>query len=346
MKKRVMVALLTAVLTLSFATVANSTTGARMIEATYRGIILMTNGNMVTQEPDMGEPFIVTEEGRTYVPIRMAAEALGYNVEWVDWLNAVQITGSGSSSELEALKAENARLKAQLKDYQDRERDMDFRDLEDELLFYYSKLRTVDIEDIVLDGNKDNVGVQIKVDLYDLAGRWKRLADRDIQYWLEDLVEDIQYELSRGANVTGRITDIDSSDVLVKFSKDGNGKLKITFYDDRYRGSNISVDDVMYDIKGKGYDINRIGFTVSDISYDKDDEEIAVILRADYNASNDWRDSDYRYIREDVMDICEDLADVFTDKGFDVGIVAVDLRNSNNSRLESYEYNVARGRLS
>ncbi|MEG3072377.1 MAG: hypothetical protein RQM92_17460 [Candidatus Syntrophopropionicum ammoniitolerans] len=88
-------------------------------------------------------------------------------------------------------------MKAQLKDYQDREKEMDFRDLEDDLLFYYSKLRTVDIDDIVLDGKKDNVGVQIKVDLYDFASRWKRLADRDIQYWLEDLVEDIQYELSR-----------------------------------------------------------------------------------------------------------------------------------------------------
>ncbi|NLJ76741.1 MAG: hypothetical protein HQP61_04460 [Peptococcaceae bacterium] len=346
MKKRVIIVLLTAALTLSFAAVANSTTGAKMIEATYRGIILMTNGDMVTQEPDMGEPFIVTEEGRTYVPIRMAAEALGYNVEWVDWLNAVQITGSGSSSELEALKAENARLKAQLKDYQDREKEMDFRDLEDDLLFYYSKLRTVDIDDIVLDGKKDNVGVQIKVDLYDFASRWKRLADRDIQYWLEDLVEDIQYELSRGANVTGKITDIDSNDVLVKFSKDGSGELKITFYDDSYRGSNINVDDVIYDIKGNGYDVNRIDFTVSDITYDKNDEEISIILRADYNASSYWRDSDYRYIREDVMDICEDIADIFTDKGFDVGIVAIDLRNSNNSRLESYEYNVARGRLS
>ncbi|MEG3072378.1 MAG: hypothetical protein RQM92_17465 [Candidatus Syntrophopropionicum ammoniitolerans] len=103
------------------------------------------------------------------------------------------------------------------------------------------------------------------------------------------------------------------------------------------------MDDVIYDIKGNGYDVNRIDFTVSDITYDKNDEEISIILRADYNASSYWRDSDYRYIREDVMDICEDIADIFTDKGFDVGIVAIDLRNSNNSRLESYEYNVARG---
>ncbi|MEG3072376.1 MAG: hypothetical protein RQM92_17455 [Candidatus Syntrophopropionicum ammoniitolerans] len=48
MKKRVIIVLLTAALTLSFAAVANSTTGAKMIEATYRGIILMTNGDMVT----------------------------------------------------------------------------------------------------------------------------------------------------------------------------------------------------------------------------------------------------------------------------------------------------------
>lgn len=89
MKKKVIIALLAVAVMLSLAAIANATTGAKMIDATYRGIVIMTNGNVVTPEPGMGEPFIVTSEGRTYVPIRMAAEALGLDVEWVDWLNAV-----------------------------------------------------------------------------------------------------------------------------------------------------------------------------------------------------------------------------------------------------------------
>ncbi len=346
MKKKAIIALLTAALTLTLVGTAYTTTGEKLIEATYRGIVIMVNGNTLTPEPGMGEPFIVTSEGRTYVPIRMAAEALGLNVEWVDWLNAVQITGSTSSSELEALKAENTRLKADLQAYKDKEKGMNLGDLEDDLFYDYGKLKDVKIKDIILDGDKDDVGVQIKVDLYDYAAKWKKLTDSDIQYWLEDLVDDIQYELSKSAYVSGKITDIDSGDVLVKFSKDGSSKLKTTFYDDRYRTGGQTADDVIKGIKGDGYDVGGIDFTVSDISYDKDAKEASVTLKADYNASSSWAGLDYRYdIKPDLTDVCEDIADIFADEGFSLKTMLIDIRNNNNSRLDSYDYDVDRGRL-
>ena len=347
MKKKVIIILLAVAVMLSLGAAASATTGAKMIEATYRGIIIMTNGNMVTPEPGMGEPFIVTSEGRTYVPIRMAAEALGLDVEWVDWLNAVKITGSTSSSELEALRAENASLKDQLKAYQDKEKGIDLRDLEDELLADYGKLKDVKIEDIILDGDEDDVDVEIEIDLYDYESKWKRLTDRDIQYWIEDLVEDIQYELSDDTYVSGEIIDIDSDDVLVKFNKKGESSLRVTFYDDDYRSGGADASDVEDDINGSGYDVSGIDFTVTDVSYDEDDEEVSVILKADYNALDSWEGLDYRYdIRPDTIDICEDIADIFADEGFSVKTIYIDFRNNNNTRLDSYDYDVDRGRLS
>lgn len=346
MKKKIIIALLTAAVVLTVAMAASATTGAKQIEATYRNIVIMTNGNVVSPEPGMGEPFILTSEGRTYVPIRLAAEALGLDIEWVDWLNAVKITGSTSSAEFEALKAENADLKAQLQAYQNKKGSTALRDLEDDLLYYYDKLKDVKIENIILDGAKDDVGVQIKIDLDEFAGKWKKLYDNDIKGWIEDLVGDIQNEFSKDTIVSGKIIDIDSRDVLIKFNKIGKSSPRVTFYDDSYRGGGSDASVIEKDIKGNGYDVGGIDFTVTDISYDEDEEEISLRLGADYNAVSYWGDLDYRYdIKPDVIDICEDIADTFGNKGFEVKTVIIDFRNNNNVRLDSYDYDVDRGRL-
>ncbi|MDD2554179.1 MAG: stalk domain-containing protein [Desulfotomaculaceae bacterium] len=351
MKKKIVIILLTVALTLSLAATASATTGAKMIEATYRGIIIMTNGNVVTPEPGMGEPFIVTSEGRTYVPIRLAAEAMGLNVEWVDWLNAVKITGSTSAleleAELEALKAENAKLKAQLEAYQNKEEDPDLRDLEDDLLSDFDELRDVEIEDIILDGDEGDVDVEIEVDLDDFDDEWEELTDRNIEGWIEDLVGDIQDELSKNTYVSGKIIDIDSDDVLVKFNKNGKSKLRVTFYDDDYRGGGSDAADVEDDIEGSSYDVSGLDFTVTDVSYDEDDEEVSARLTADDDVLDDWDDLDFaRDIKADVIDIGEDIADTFDAEGFDVTTVYIDFRNDDNKRLDSYNYDVDRGRLS
>lgn len=59
-----------------------------MLEAFYNDIKLMVYGNIVDTQGN--DPFIVN--GRTYVPARYVAEAMGGEVEWNETENTVEIT--------------------------------------------------------------------------------------------------------------------------------------------------------------------------------------------------------------------------------------------------------------
>jgi hypothetical protein len=341
MKKKISIGLLLIAFVLTIAVAASATTATKQIEATYRNIVIMANGNVVPAQPGMGEPFIVTSEGRTYVPIRMAAEALGLDVEWVDWLNAVKITGS-SSQEVDALKAEIESLKAKLEKYEGG----DLADLEEQLIDDYDYLGDVEIEDISLDGDEEDVDVIIEVDLDDYADEWEALDDSDIEDWVEDLVSDIQDELSDDTYVSGKIIDIDSDDVLVKFYKDGDSSLRVTFYDEDYRGSSGDEDDAIDALDGESYDVDYIEFTVTSVSYDEDDESVLVKLTADGDVEDDWDELDYDDELEDyIIYICEDIVDIFDDEaGIDLETIYIRFYDDNGS-LASYEYDVDDGDL-
>lgn len=350
MKKKMIIGLLVVALVLTVAVAASATTGAKQIGVTYRNIMLMVNGNVVAAQPGYGEPFIVDSEGRTYIPIRMAAEALGLDVEWVDWLNAVKITGSASTDELEALRAENERLREQLEDCQndyEEEEDTDLGDLEDDLNDDYDELEDVAIEDISLDGDEDDVDVEIEVDLDDYGDEWEDLDDSDIEDWIEDLVGDIQDELSDDTYVSGKIIDIDSDDVLVKFYKNGDSSQRVTFYDEDYRGGSSSDgDDVADDLEGSSYDVGGIDFRMSSVTYDEDDDSVAVNLFAeDSNAADDWDDLSGSTIENDVIDICEDIVDAFDEEDIDIETIDISFYDEDELYIDSYDYDVDDGDL-
>lgn len=334
MKKRIIIGLLVAALVLTIAVAANATTGAKQIEATYRNIVIMANGSVVQAQPGMGEPFIVTSEGRTYVPIRMAAEAMGLSVEWVDWLNAVQIKGSTSSAELEALKAENAALKDKIAKL---EKGGDLSDLEDDLNSDYDELGDVAIEDISLDGDEDNVDVEIEVDLDDYGDEWQDLSDSDIEDWIEDLVGDIQDELSDDTYVSGKIIDIDSDDTLVKFNKNGDSSLKVAFYDEDYRdgGSGSDVDDVIDDLKGDSYRAGGVKFVISSISYNEDGESVTVKVTSN---DSDSRDVDSSDLEDAADEIYGDIESAFDDEDIDVNSGTITFYDDEGRRLERFSY--------
>jgi hypothetical protein len=60
----------------------------RSISVTFRGISVAVNGKVVPTEQ---EPFVY--EGRTYVPLRAVAEALGQDVSWDEESSQVRING-------------------------------------------------------------------------------------------------------------------------------------------------------------------------------------------------------------------------------------------------------------
>lgn len=321
--------------------------------------MLMVNGNVVTAQPGYGEPFIVDSEGRTYIPIRMAAEALGLDVEWVDWLNAVKITGSASTDEMEALRAENERLREQLEacqndddedeeeEEEEEEEDTDLGDLEDDLNDDYDELGDVAIEDISLDGDEDDVDVEIEVDLDDYGDEWEELTDSEIEDWIEDLVDDIQNEFYDDTVVDGVITDIDSGDDLVEFYKDGEDDLEIDYNDDDYRGgSGSDGEDVADDLENTSYDVGGIDFRMSSVTYDEDDDSVTANLFAeDSNAADDWDALSGSTIENDVIDICEDIVDAFDEEDIDIETIDISFYDEDELYIDSYDYDVDDGEL-
>ena len=75
--------------------------GRTTIEVVYRNIQLMVEGVRVPV-PAENEPFIYG--GRTYVPLRLVSEALGYDVDWDEYTSTVIIGEASESLFLSQLK--------------------------------------------------------------------------------------------------------------------------------------------------------------------------------------------------------------------------------------------------
>ncbi len=87
MKKRNLITLiLVPALVLSLALGVYAATGSQQIEVTYRDISIQVSGKPVVADQ---EPFIL--EGRTFVPLRFVAQALGQNVTWDDSKSQVRV---------------------------------------------------------------------------------------------------------------------------------------------------------------------------------------------------------------------------------------------------------------
>ncbi len=361
MKKRIILVLLLLSLALGTAVSAEATVATKPITVDYADIMIFVNGNTISLQPDE-EPFIYN--GRTFVPIRFVSEALNQTVEWIDWIKAVKITGAADASSLAEKDQEIAALKAQITSLQNRidyleddyeeeevddDEDEELSDLEDELLDDYEYLENVEIDDIRLNGDEDDVDVEIDVDLDKYDDDWEDLDDRDIEDWLEDLVGDIQDEFSDDTVVDGKIIDIESDDVLVKFEKDGDDDLEVTFKDDDYRdggSSSDDADDVIESLKDGDYDVGGIDFTMN-ITYNEDDDRVSANLRAVYNdAESDWDDLDDDEIESDVEDICEEIADAFEDDA-DISLktIRIYFYDRDDNTLGSFSYDVDDGEL-
>ena len=113
--------------------------------------------------------------------------------------------------------------------------DDDIDDLEDDLIDDYDWLEEVEIEAISLSGDEDDVEVEIEVDLSDYDDEWADLSDSDIEYWLEDLCNDIQDYYSDDTVIVGEIIDRYSDDTLVEFEMDGDDDLDVDYLDEDYR---------------------------------------------------------------------------------------------------------------
>lgn len=334
-----------------------ATSGSKTIKVFYQNIKIMINGTYLNSGE---EPFLIN--GTTYVPLRLIGEALGAKIKWDGTTNTISITmQTADSQEVARLKAELAEKERQLATlkaavdkflygtWEQGSSGISLEELEDELKDDYDELEDVEIDDIELDGDKDDVEVVIEVDLdRDNKEAWRKLTNRDIQEWLEDLVDDIQKELDEDTDVEGKIVNIDKDDeILVKFEKDGDDDLEVNFRDGDYRDQEAVVKDVEDTLEGETYYIDDYEFEVDYVDYDTDDDEITVyIAAAQADIKDEWQDIDDDDIEYDVEDICEDIADEFRDEAdAEPERVKIYIYTKEWERLASFTYDVDDGRL-
>ncbi len=106
----------------------------------------------------------------------------------------------------------------------------DLGDLEDQLIYDYTKIEGIDIEDIMLYGDEDDIEVEIYVDLtttsdYDY---WvDSISDSELEDFLQDMIDDILDEFP-DAYITGFIEDEYDNEVIVDFDIDSSGYVDFT----------------------------------------------------------------------------------------------------------------------
>jgi hypothetical protein len=155
--------------------------------------------------------------------------------------------------------------------------------------------------------------VTIEVDLADFDSEWADLSDSDIEDWIDDLVSDIQDEFSEDTVVTGVITDIDSNDDLVDFTKDGTDDLEVDFNDEDYRDGGSSgnmgdLEDQLNDEYGSLEDVD-----ISNISLDGDEDDVDVEIEVDLGDFEDeWAALSDSDIENFIEDIVSDIQDEFS----------------------------------
>lgn len=348
-KKALVTASLALLLVLGAGKAGEASVGPKALNVYYNDLRLNVDGTPITTSP-AHEPFII--EGITFVPVRILAEALNFDVAWQADTRTIVITSKMSSEvanliqlvqkkdqEIQNLKQQIEQLTQQLETTQ--QTSTNLGNLENNLKHEYERIGNVYIEDLDLGGDKDNITVKVWVDLDEYADEWADLSNSEIKNWIEDLVSDIQGELSKYTNVSGRIINSYNNDVLIKFSRKGTDTLSIDYRDEDYRQSNYNVSQATQELKDKTYYVDTITFNTTDIRYYESSERVNLYLTATTsNARDTWKNLSSSRIKIYVKNICEYVAEVFEDAGADLEEIKLYFYDNSSQLLDTFTYDV------
>ena len=305
-KKRIALMIAVLMLVLSFSTAGFASWLDKTIKASYRNITVFVNNTQKVATTTSGtvvEPFIV--DGTTYVPLRGIAEMLGYQVSFNPTTYRIDITGVDVASLAAQVIQKDARIKeleTQLAKYSTTSLGGVQDDLEDD----YAKIGTVDIEDIVLKGDKNNIELQIFVDLTRTTdySAWEALSDTTKKAVIQNMVDDILY-VYKDASITGFVQDEYDNSKILKFSLDSRDRVVL--------GSTGTVDDIT-DLEDELNDLfyryyYETGKYVSfDIYVDGDEEDIFLEIEVD---QDDFEILYKEEVQEYLNDIYDEIQDWF-----------------------------------
>jgi hypothetical protein len=239
----------------------------KTLEAWYNTAKIIVNGKEMSSQV---KPFIV--DGTTYVPLRTMANIFDKDIKWDTALQSVVINDKPNNSiqnlrnQIITKDIEINQLKNKIKKLEEEAKtsgkDMD--DLEDELNDDYDRYKSCRFK-VKLSGDKDDVNVNIEIDLGDYKDEWDDLDNDDIKKYLQDIVDDILDEYD-DADIEGTIEDTDDDEDIVEFDVSSSGRVSMEKsladledtldhrYDDYFSHIELSVelsgdtDDIEYKI--------------------------------------------------------------------------------------------------
>ncbi|MCM3702994.1 stalk domain-containing protein [Paenibacillus macerans] len=295
---------------------ANAT---KTLKAVYSNIKLVYNGQTISSSSGQ-EPFMVN--GTTYVPIRMAGEALGKSLVWDGTNKIVNISDTSSSdaqviemlrnqitdlnNQLNSAKTELTTanstiaskdstitsLQSEINSLKKDNKSGSLSSLEDDLDDDHENDYDLDAS-FSLSGDKDDISVTIKVD----EKTWNNLSSSRQKTFLQDIADDIRREF-KDAKIDGTVKNKNSSK-LTTFSVSRSGTLSIGS-----SSSNVPSQSTMLSQLKRDYSTYR-GIPLSiQLEVDKDREEVTVEV---YIVKRDWDDLSSSYQTKLLSNMLTDL---------------------------------------
>lgn len=277
----------------------------KTLKAWFGEISIYRNDNQVYLVGE-DKPFII--DGRTYVPLRAMAELFNKEVDWDGEKYRIDLDDKQEDSFayiLQQLVDEQAKvreLEAKVEELEAGRKD-DIRDMESYLNRQHDTYKKVRF-DIDLYKNKDNIDVDIYVDLdYDYR-EWDDLTTSNIKSYLQDIADDILYDYKK-ADIKGSIMDSSTSrkSTLISFYTKSNGTVVI---DKDYRDNSRydDLDDLEYYLN-KNYDEyygkHEREYAYFDIELYGDEDDIEVYVTGYYG-------DDLDHLREyEIKDYLEEI---------------------------------------
>ena len=179
------------------------------------------------------------------------------------------------------------------------------KNLRNQLAKSYGTYEKIDF-DIALDGDEDDVTVEIGVDMDDYKTKWNNLSDSKRKTYLQNIVDDILDEYE-DADITGYVYDSSRSGTykLLSFKVSSSGKVSVT-------STSTSLSALESELNDEFYDVWR-NMEV-DIELDGDQYDIVFTVYID----TDWYDEEWGNISETtkkyaMRDIYEYIEDEYDD---------------------------------
>lgn len=328
-KKGIVFIVTVLILSISLASVAFAADNMKTLKAWYGDIKIYSNQKQVYLDV---KPFIV--DGTTYVPLRALSNIFNKDVGFEPSNYRIDINDKpdqnvnnlvnqliSSQQAIVQLEAKVRDLEAQLASKQTSSRS-NLIDMESYLNKQHSKYNRVGF-DIDLYGNKDKIEVRIYVDLDDYYSAWDSLTSKQLNSYIQDIVDDIIYDFE-DAKISGYIEDSSVRKKLTSFTVSTKGSVSVGS-----KSSNYDLEDLEDYLNDEYYRYQSIYF---EFDLYEGRSYIDVTINVD---GDDW---DYELTSRQKRTLLEDIYDHITYDYPDYDVYGDVVDDYNGKTIYNFEF--------